>query len=691
VSADAKLRLTPADLAAFARFGISPELLMQAGVRRVTDDEARNIFGIVGSPTKNMAGIIFPYVSIKTGQRITARVRRDNPEIENGKEKNKYISAYGDRKHLFFPPNAADKLKSPETAIALVEAEKSCLALSAWAERTGTDLVAVAMGGCWGWHGRIGKVENARGERVDEMGPISDLSRCDGRRVYVLLDANVASNPKVRQAQNALVAELQKRNCEALLCNLPETDSVNGPDDYIAACGDEAMRQVFAHAAEADRPVEFSDDALALKFAELHADNLRYTAVWGRWSRWDDTCWQRDETLCIFDMVRAVCREAASECGGLRLALRVASAGTVAAVERLARSDRRHAATVDQWDADPWLLNTPAGVIDLQTGRLRSAKRGDYLTKTTAVGPSSDCPAWHTFLKRITDGNDELQCFLQRMCGYALTGSTREHAMFFLYGSGSNGKTVFLNTVSGILSDYATSAAIETFIASANEHHPTDLAGLHGARVVTAIETEDGQRWAESKLKALTGGDRIAARFMRQDFFSFVPQFKLLIAGNHKPSIRTVDEAMRRRFYLLPFSVTIPLTERDAELAEKLRAEWGGILKWMVDGCLAWQRNGLNPPAAVRDATDKYLSDEDSLARWIDDRCITGPQFWYAGRSLFDSWSDWCKQTSERPGTQKRFCQQLEARGFGQERTAKVRGFVGIALRTDAGVTDVTG
>lgn len=194
-------QLNRSDLAMFARLGVDAELLMRAGVCRVSDAEARELYGILGSATKNMAGIVFPYHSVVNGQRVTARIRRDHPEIEGGKEKNKYISAYGDRKHLYYPPDAAGKLKKPETPVVLVEAEKSALALTAWAERTRTDILPVALGGCWGWRGRIGKVENARGERVDEEGPIPDLHCCDGRKVYVLLDANVTSNPKVRKAQ----------------------------------------------------------------------------------------------------------------------------------------------------------------------------------------------------------------------------------------------------------------------------------------------------------------------------------------------------------------------------------------------------------------------------------------------------------------------------------------------------------
>jgi len=202
--------------------------------------------------------------------------------------------------------------------------------------------------------------------------------------------------------------------------------------------------------------------------------------------------------------------------------------------------------------------------------------------------------------------------------------------------------------------------------------------------MITAVETEDGRRWAESKLKALTGGDRIAARFMRQDFFEFTPQFKLVIAGNHRPGLRTVDEAMRRRFNLLPFTVTIPASERDPELAMKLRSEWAGILQWAIHGCLAWQRDGLSP--LVRDATEKYLASEDSLGRWLDDCCVVNGACWTSASALFASWREWCEQNQEYSGSQKRFSENLQSRGFAPQRTKAARGFSGIGL-----VTDVTG
>jgi hypothetical protein len=239
--------LTPSDLMAFDRLGIPPELLAHAHIRRVTNHEARE-YGITGSATSDMSGVVFPYFDPTTGQRVTARVRRDRPEIENGKPKNKYISAYGDRKHLYFPPGVKSKLEDAATPIVLVEAEKSALALTAWAERIGRRLLAVGLGGCWGFKGRIGKAPTPNGGRVDELGTVPDLHYVDGRKVYVLLDANVNSNPKVRKAQSALVAELKKRNCEVLRCQLPAADGVNGPDDYVAVCGDEAMAKVFTDA-----------------------------------------------------------------------------------------------------------------------------------------------------------------------------------------------------------------------------------------------------------------------------------------------------------------------------------------------------------------------------------------------------------------------------------------------------------
>lgn len=422
-----------------------------------------------------------------------------------------------------------------------------------------------------------------------------------------------------------------------------------------------------------------TEDSLALSFADLHANNLRYVEEWGRWLRWDGVRWTPDKTSSAFNMVREHLRKFAA---GLTFqdARKIAMARTVAAVERLGRSDPRIATVSDVWDADIMLLNTPSGVVDLSTGRIRAAQPTDYMTKMTAVAPGGNCPLWRAFLHKSLGGDTELISYIQKMLGYALTGDTREHALFFLYGPGGNGKSVLLNTVHHIMGDYSKTAAINTFIDSKSDQHSTDLAGLRGARLVTASETEKGRRWAEAKIKSLTGGDTISARFMRQDNFEFVPQLKLVISGNHKPGLRSVDEAIRRRFNLIPFTVKIPDAEKDRMLPERLKAEWSGILSWLIEGCLAWQRDGLQQPRAVRDATDEYLSSEDGLGTWIDERCVTGPDKWAARDALFASWVRWADAAHEFVGTRKQFYEAMRNAEYREMKRDGVRGFAGVEI-----------
>jgi putative DNA primase/helicase len=436
--------------------------------------------------------------------------------------------------------------------------------------------------------------------------------------------------------------------------------------------------------ASEDRPSGYSDDALALRFTERHGADLRYVATWGRWLIWDGRRWGQDETHRALDLARLIGRDASLEIlsrkGPPRLAATVTSAKTIAAIERLARADRRHASTTDAWDVDPWLLNTPGGTVHLHTGDLRPNAREDQITRITTATPGGDCPLWFAVLNRIFKGDIGLIAFVQRMFGYTLTGSIRDHALFFLHGSGGNGKGVLLNTWLG---DYATTAAMETFTASQGERHPTDLAMLRGARVVMAQETEEGQRWAEARIKALTGGDPISARFMRQDFFTFTPCFKLVIAGNHKPSLRSVDEAVKRRFNLIPFTETIPESERDPALPEKLKQEWPGILAWGIAGCLEWQRIGLAPPPSVKAATETYLSDEDTIGQFLIERCGTNdPGAATEVKHLFAAWTEWSGAAGEGAMSVKRFSQALANRGFHRAKHQSTRRavFVGVRL-----------
>lgn len=428
---------------------------------------------------------------------------------------------------------------------------------------------------------------------------------------------------------------------------------------------------------------EYSEDRLALNFVDRTEQSLRYVATLGKWFIWDGARWKVDDTQLARDRVRAVCRNYSSQCNEQKQAKLLASAKTVSAVERLSSTDRRIAATIAQFDSDLWLLNTPSGTVDLRTGEQRSHAQADYITKITGCAPDPvmPTPLWNQFLDRVTGGNTDLILFLRRVAGYSLTGSTEEHALFFLYGLGANGKSTFLAAITEAAGDYHCTTPIETFTASGHDRHPTELAGLRGARLVTATETEEGRRWAESRIKALTGGDRIAARFMRQDFFEFTPTFKLVIAGNHKPGLRSVDEAIRRRFNLIPFTVTIPPEERDEQLLEKLKGELPGILAWMIEGCADWREQGLAAPKIVTDATAEYLEAEDAIAAWVEDCATRDANAFEKKSTLFASFSEWAEKSGEHIGSQKRFSQSLEARGFTPHRDRELgRGFYGIRL-----------
>ena len=430
-----------------------------------------------------------------------------------------------------------------------------------------------------------------------------------------------------------------------------------------------------------------SDGTLKEMFVARHENDIRYVDGMKRWYRYDGKRWKRDEKKAHLNDAWTLCRDVAQRCLSDKelkhLAPKIDSVGTVRAVLELASADPRIAAEPDQWDQDPWLLNTPDGVVDLRTGKIRPHRPEDYLSKMTPVSPDWEMqtPVWLKFLDDIMLGKKELIAYLRRVLGYGLTGSTREHALFFGYGLGANGKSTLLTAVGRCMTEYAEVAPIETFTASKFDRHPTDIARMQGARLVTASETEEGRRWDESKVKQLTGGDKIAARFMRCDFFEFTPQFKLFIAGNHKPSLRTVDEAWRRRMHMIPFEAQIPPERRDLKLGEKLDAESPGILAWLIDGCLEWQRVGLAPPADVIAATDEYLEEEDSFESWFRECANRDFKAVEPSSKVYRSWEAWSKDNGEYPGTQKVFSKKLKAKGFEIKRESTGMVVLGIELK----------
>jgi putative DNA primase/helicase len=444
----------------------------------------------------------------------------------------------------------------------------------------------------------------------------------------------------------------------------------------------EGIDNIIALAAyQAEKREIITEDAAALSFAERHRDQLRFDHDMGKWFVWTGNYWRRERTKLAFAWARELARELAQN-HALKGRVVCGKTAFAAGVERFAQADRAFAVTADLWDRHPYLLGCPDGTVDLYRGEMRAPAAEDFITKVTAVSPAAlaDCLLWRRFLHEASGGDVELVEYLQRFCGYLLTGDTREHALLFVYGPGGNGKTVFLNTVAAILGDYACVAAMETFTYSANDRHPTDLAMLRGARLVCATETEEGRAWAESRIKQLTGGDPISARFMRQDFFTYVPVFKLVFIGNHKPGLRNVDDAVRRRFNIVPFEHKPPTPDKGLE--DKLRAEWPQILRWMIDGCLAWQKHGLARPAIVAEATEQYFAEQDVIRTWVAECCETGHKAYSeTSANLFKSWSAYALDSGEKPGSRKWFCQALENLGFPRTRNEHGRRHDGIRLK----------
>lgn len=439
-----------------------------------------------------------------------------------------------------------------------------------------------------------------------------------------------------------------------------------------------------------DEPPAVSDTefALADDFIAMYQADLRYVAKFGKWQVWNGTGWKEDATVRVYDLARRICRRAAAN-KEKPVAKAISKARTVSAVETLARSHPSVAATVDQWDMHPMKFNVSSGTIDLTTGVADPHNRLDYITKIAAcdVAPiGTPHPIWSKFLATITAGDDDLIAFLQRYMGYCLTGLTSEHRFVFGHGGGANGKGTFINTFVNIFGDYATISNTETFTESHNERHTTEIAKLRGARLVVAQEVEEGKQWNETRIKAVTGGDKLTARFMRQDDFEFFPQFKLFMMGNNQPTLRNVDEAMRRRLMLVPFTVTIPEPERDHDLPHKLEAEWPAILRWAVEGCLEWQRIGLAPPAAVKAATNEYFAEQDTFSMWLNETCVIrigDGDLQERTADLYDSWAAYSTSGGGSKPSMKSFSTKMTARGFNRREIghAKHRGFSGVRLK----------
>jgi putative DNA primase/helicase len=474
------------------------------------------------------------------------------------------------------------------------------------------------------------------------------------------------------------VAELQQLAAQAPAPNLPSAKTKN---------------QVVAANTSGTNPYRGTDDGNASLFLNLHGDDVRYVPQWEKWLLWAGTHWRIDDRMEIdrlaADVPRSLYLQAANEADSQQ---RQWLADLARRIESVAKRNAmlvacKHQVVVHHSELDQghFLLNCANGTVDLRTGKLRPHRRADLSTHDLSIPylPAATAPTWLAFLQSTFAGDNDLIQFVQKAIGYSLTGDVREQIILICHGVGSNGKSVLLNILRKLLNRLALQAAPDLLMSDRNRRHPTEQADLFAKRLVVCQETEQGRRFNESLLKQLTGGDGIRVRRMHEDFWEFNPTHKIWLSTNHKPEIRGTDYAIWRRIRLIPFNVTFTddgPAKKDPQMEAKLTAELPGILAWAVQGCLAWQHDGLPYADAVRQATETYRHDMDVLSAFLAECCILKRNTQAKASALFTEWQRWCEQSGEFAGNQRKFGQALTERGFQKVRLETGFHYEGIGL-----------
>lgn len=442
----------------------------------------------------------------------------------------------------------------------------------------------------------------------------------------------------------------------------------------------------------------FDDTGNAERFADTFGESIRYSYVSKLWLYYDGRKWCYDSTGAVKRMADEVVEEmkhdmkfyvdnAPSEIDTDEMEKAFTkhlkqSRSSRAKDAMIKEAQHRAPITPDALDANTSLLNAPNGIINLRTGELMPHDRNKFITKITNCEYTDkiDCPLWDQFLSDIFAGDKELVRFMQKAIGYSLTGSTKEDCAFFCYGTGRNGKTTFLDIISDALGDYATNIQPETIMMKQATGGPTgDIARLKGSRFVMSEEPNEGVRLNEGLLKQLTGGGRVTASKKYENEFEFYPEFKLWMSTNHKPVIRGTDVGIWSRIRLIPFTVRVPDEKMDRNLKHKLKQELPGILKWAVDGCLLWQREGLKIPAAVAASTNEYKSEMDVISGFLDACCEITSYGTERAKDLFQAYARWARENNEYEMKSTKFGIEMGKR-FSKERTSRGWVYRGIQL-----------
>lgn len=700
---------------------VSPDVIRDRGYSTVTDSHTLEALGF---PKSQNPALLIPWWNVD-GSIGGYQIRPDAPMLDSKGRAQKYLFPKGHKNFADVPTCCRPDLANPQKPLWIVEGAIKADYLAS------QGVCAVGLAGVSGW-----RHTNSDGGKTT-IPCFHDIA-LNNRAVYIAFDSDSKEKQTVFKQARELMNRLELKGARCLFVGIPEgpNGEKQGPDDYLRNGGtiEGLQSYVVTHpkppreipkapdapdpqkVAEGQLDDEFiitkgyalTDTGNAERFISQHGRKLLFSKVLG-WHIWNNGAWERDETDSVFEMgkrtIRAIYKEASdAPDDGKRIkigewAKTSESLPRRNAMIEIAGKDGPKV-KVSDFDKDPWLFNVRNGTIDLRTGQFREHRREDMITKIAPVtyDPKAQCPQFLRFLATILNAHEdiesaqELGAFLQCYLGYTLTGSTREQCFAVLHGAGSNGKSTLLNAVRFLMGDYSKQATPDTLMQKKfGDGISNDVARLRGARMVTAIETNEGRRLDEAKIKEMTGGDPVTARFMRQEFFEFIPEFKIFLATNHKPEIQGIDDGIWRRVRLIPFDVQFwnpakgesgpAHLEADKTLEEKLKTELPGILNWAISGCIRWQSEGLPAPKKILEATADYRTEQDPLETFLTEKCFQGPQCKVTNKDLSEAYDEWRKAENCPPLSHRAFPTRMKQKGYEQHvGTGNIRWWLGLGL-----------
>lgn len=657
--------------------GLSDKTIKESGIYSVAPGLINKKLGKNDSRITSLMAI--PYPGCKGFERFKPFSEKPYPK--------KYLQRYQSKNHLYIPTSVNGQLSDFTQPLHIPEGEKKCLKMNQ------EGILAVGLSGLWNWSG-------GNKELIEDFNQITFTDR----KVLIVPDNDWLKRDRhgyktnLEQAVKELAAKLRARGARVFVKILPESQDKIGADDFLVTYSAEEFNALAEKEIIPDiliEEVHDTDIGRATRFVRLHGHEVRYCFPQSVWYHFDGKRWRPDKTGKLYEMaqdvVKELLQEAASESDKDRRmkleseAFKCESDSRIEAILRAARS--KVSILPEEFDRDPWLFNCASGTINLLDGTLQPHDKDDFISKFSPVeyDPEASCPAWLDHINKIMASNQNLMGFLQRWFGYCLTGSIDERCMAIFHGTGANGKTVTVETISFIMGDYARRTRTETILVKREVGVSNEIADLLGSRIVYSSEAEQDKRLAESLVKDLTGGDSISTRKLYQEYFTFKPQFKIVLSTNHKPVVYGTDNAIWDRIRLVPFNVTIPEEERRPihEMMGTFQDEGAGILAWIVKGCLEWLEKGLQTPEEVRAATRQYRTDMDILSEFLEDCCIEDNSENVPSKDLYSRFKAWGEAEGLREKeiwSKSTLTRRLKERGFTQIRDFERR-WKGISLK----------